>query len=201
MTEPATKDAVIRFLFERGFGWKSALIARFGIPVGGWSHVRPLLDDGSSIDSYEGQIYEPAGGWGVPGFPPAIAPGVAHRPPNWRKVKASAVVAIPVTAQQKAEWLKFLWAGAAGHIAYDFGAIEDFIDGKDAVHRNADICSAFARESARHLWLGHPSNIMSRQVSPDMFYALTQEAYGGTVVVQKGAQPVGAPKESVHAPT
>lgn len=183
---------VVRFLFERGFGWKSALIARFGLPIDGWSHVRPILDDGSSIDSYESWIYSPPTGWGVPGFSHAIAPGVAHRPPTWRALKASAVVVVPVTSEQKAKWLKFLWDGIAAHIAYDMGAIEDFITGKDKVHRNADICSAWARESGRHIWLGHPSNIMSREVSPDMLYALAQEAWGGTVMLQKGNQPVGA---------
>lgn len=189
MTESAPKDAVIRFGFERGYGWKSYWIARFGFPIDGWSHVRPLLDDGSSIDSFESWIYAPPTGWSVPGFPEAIGPGVAHRPPTWRKVKASAVVVVPVTAEQKAKWLKFLWDGVAAHIAYDMGAIEDFIVGKDKAHRNADICSAWARESGRNIWLGHPSNVMSRQVSPDMLYAISQEAWGGTVMLQKGGQP------------
>jgi hypothetical protein len=196
MTEAAPKDAVIRFLFERGFGWKSYLIERFGFPVDGWSHVRPLLDDGSSIDSYESTIHAPMGGWDVPGFPRTIKAGVAHRPPTWRKVKASALVVIPVTADKKASWLKFLWHGVASHIAYDMGAIEDFIEGVDAVHRNADICSAWARESARSIWLGHPSSVKSRHCSPDMVFALSQEAWGGTVTDQKGTQPKGA-----YAPT
>jgi hypothetical protein len=192
VTESAPKDAVIRFLFELGYGWTSLLIGRFGLPIGGWSHVRPILDDGSSIDSYEGWIYSAPEGWGVSGFPQSIAPGVAHRPPNFRKVKASALVVIPVTSEQKAKWLKFLWAGADAHLAYDFAAIENYILGGNRPAKNSDICSAWARQSARNLWLGHPSNVLSREVSPDMFYALTQEAYGGTVIVQKGTPPAGA---------
>jgi hypothetical protein len=192
VTEAVLKSDVIRFRFELGRGLASCAIARFGFPTNGWSHVRPVLDDDSSIDSYEDWIYAPKGGWGMPGFPNKIAPGVAHRPPIWRKVKSSALVVIPVTSAQKAKWLEFLWAGANAHLAYDFAAIEDYIFGGNRPAKSADICSAWARQSARNLWLGHPSNILSREVSPDMFYALSQEAYGGTVVVQKGTPPAGA---------
>jgi hypothetical protein len=197
VTDAVSKDAVIRFLFEEGPGILSCAIARFGFPTGGWSHARPILPDGSSIDSFEDEICAPKGGWPVPGFPDKIAAGVAHRPPQWRKVKASALVVIPVTAEQEAKWLKFLWEGAEAKLPYDHNAIEDFVFGGDRPGVSADgkqsaICSAWCRQSARNLWLGHPSNILSREVSPDMFYALSQEAYGGTVVVQKGTPPAGA---------
>jgi hypothetical protein len=170
----------IRFRFELGYGVFSDLIARFGFSYGGWSHVRPLLDDGSSIDSYEDDIYAPNGGW--KGFPPVIPSGVQHRPENFRRVKRSCIVEVPVTLKQKQAWLRFLWEGADAGLAYDHAAIEGYILGGNRHARKADICSAWARQSGKHIGLGHRSNVPSHEVSPDMFYAIVQEGWGGQVI-------------------
>jgi hypothetical protein len=169
----------IRFKFELGDGPISYLISRFGFSAHGWSHVRPLLDDGSSIDSYESWVHAPKGGW--PGYPPSIPPGVQHRPPCFRPVKASQVISIPVTAQQKQAWLNFLWDGARKGLAYDHAAIEDFVLGGNRKARKSDICSAWATKTGRVIGLGHHTNVSAREISPDMLYALSQEAWGGVV--------------------
>lgn len=175
----------VRVLFELGHGVISGLIARFGFSSGGWSHVRPLLDDGSSIDSYEDPLFAPRGGWPKDGnaYPSVIAPGVRHRPAHFREVKASAIVSIPVTEGQKAEWLEFLWAGARAQLPYDHAAIENFeLGGNRPTPKNAYICSAWMTKSARVIGLGHKSNIPVNEVSPDALFLLAQEGWGGTVV-------------------
>lgn len=172
----------IHFRFELGYGWISWLIARFGFSTRGWSHVRPLLDDGSSIDSYEDWVHAPKGGWREGSYPSSIPPGVRHRPANFRRVKASQVLAVPVTAAQKAAWLQFLWEGARAGLAYDHKAIEGFIKGGNRHARKAFICSAWGAKSGRVIGLGHKSNVPSHEVSPDMLYALAQEAWGARVI-------------------
>lgn len=168
---------LIHFAFELGYGPISYLISRFGFSVGGWSHVRPLLDDGSSIDSFEDTI---TGKW--PGFPSTIDPGVRLRPPHFRKLRASAVVAVPVTSAQKEVWKKFLWVGARAHLRYDHGAIDGFIEGRNLHTRKSYICSAWAAKSGRRIGLGHPSNVPVHEISPDILFALSQEAWGGKVI-------------------
>lgn len=172
----------IHLRFELGFGPISWLIARSGLPTHNWSHVRPLLDDGSSIDSYESWVHAPRGGWMLGTFPPSIPPGVQHRPVSFRKVKATEIVAVPVSAQQKADWLRFLWDGAKAALAYDHAAIDGFVLGANRHARKSFICSAWGRASGRKIGLGYKSTVPSHEVSPDMLYAIAQEAWGGHIL-------------------
>jgi hypothetical protein len=173
----------IHFAFELGFGWTSYLISRFGFSSHGFSHVRPLLDDGSSIDSYEDAISPPRNAEDWPGdYPWVIPPGVQHRPEKFRELKARTVVMVPVTSYQKEAWLKFLWKGVHDKLPYDHAAIEGFTLGGAHHVKDAYICSAWARQSGTHIGLGYHSEVPSYEVSPDMLYAIVQEAWGGKVV-------------------
>jgi hypothetical protein len=168
----------IAIQFELGEGMLSYLISRFGFSAGGWSHVRPLLPDGTSIDSYEEDIVAPQGGWGDPRFPQVIPAGVQHRPASWRPLKRSCVVELTVSDAQARTWESNLWAGVG--LPYDHKAIEGFILGGDRHLKHADICSAWSELNVRKLGIGFPSPVRSHEVGPDMhYYGVTR--LGGTV--------------------
>lgn len=172
----------IRFMFMLGMGFSSWAIARFGFSAGGWSHVAPMLPDGSYIDSRDDWIHAPPKGWKFPGFAPSIPPGVQHRPPNYCKRRRWAVVEIMVTPEQAQEWESYL----RKHIGakYDRAAIWGFALGRKMHSAKRFICSAFSLSSLERLRVFQKSDIGASEVSPDSLYVMMRARPGSRIVAR-----------------
>lgn len=79
----------IKLQFVREKGWMPRLIARYG--GGHFSHVDTVLDDGRLLGARNDHV-----------------PGVQIRPRGYTDFVGRVVMAVPVTAEQKAAYLKFL---------------------------------------------------------------------------------------------
>lgn len=183
MEPPAPPQTVpIRFMFMLGRGFTSWMIARFGFSAGGWSHVAPMLSDGSFIDSRDDWVHAPGKGWKQSIFPPSIPPGIQHRPPNYCKRKRFAVVEIQVTPEQAREWDAYI----RSHIGakYDRAAIWGFALGRKMHSRKRFICSAFAMSSLERIGILQKSDIRTFEVSPDSLYVVMRARPGSVVAVR-----------------
>lgn len=163
-----------------GYGLSSWAIAREGYSVGGWSHIAPMLPDGSHIDARDDWIHAPTKGWGDSRFQPSIAPGVQHRPPNYEKWKRWAVVQFLLPDDQVDRAHRFLWESIGD--GYDSKAIAGFILGL-SLHAPAHfICSALGYNFCRTAQLGYDGPIPNYEVSPDDLYLLMTNGWGGKII-------------------
>lgn len=154
----------------RGFGASSWLISREGMSQGGYSHIAPMLPDGSYIDARNDAIVAPSNGWSVKGYPNYIAPGVQHRPPQYELWKKQTIVEVPWTDEQEAIGLAFLKANIGAQ--YDQRAIESFVFGV-ALHGDGQfICSAFELAMCRACGLLPNTPTPEWEVPPDTVFMM-----------------------------
>lgn len=169
----------------RASGLSSYLISREGMAWGGFSHVLALLPDGSVIDSRsDAQPWlDPESG--KPGA--GKLAGVRWRPNFYERWVRLAVVEIPCTERQAADWEGNLRSKIGD--PYDPAAILGFIFGLRLHKRGHFICSALQAGAQRRCGLLRNqarSIIPPSGISPDMLFALDTDGLGGTITRRYG---------------
>lgn len=172
----------LRYKYVCGFGLSSWLISRQGLSWGGFSHVAPMLPDGSHIDARSDIIRAPKGGWKddagnlIAAFPPAIPAGIQHRPGGYEDWLREVVVEVPCTAQQEADAYGYM----RRHIGdqYDDAAIGGFISGFAMHGRGRAICSAFTLDILRFVKLTKGTFIKTWEVPPNTMFMVMTEGMG-----------------------
>lgn len=168
---------VWRTKFVRGFGLSSGLIAREGLSNDGYSHVAPMLPDGSHIDARDNVMHAPKVGWIMQGFPDTIPAGVQHRPPQYENWAKQTIVEIPCTEQQASDRVSWLTKHLGAQ--YDQGAIESFMFGVRLHGDSQFICSALELTCMHDCDLAHAGLIAEWMVPPDTVFMLQTEGLGG----------------------
>ena len=176
---------MIRFKYCCGFGFSSWLISREGLSWGGFSHVAPMLPDGSYIDARSDVIRAPRGGWKDPAgnvltaFPPTIPAGIQHRPWNYMNNKREVIVEVPCTSVQETLAYKYLNSRIGDE--YDKDAIGSFIFGIPLHSKGHSICSALGLEVMRAVSLTEGNSVQTWEVPPDTLFMFQTEGMGARV--------------------
>lgn len=176
----------LRFKYVCGFGLSSWLISRQGLSWGGFSHVAPMLPDGSHIDARSDVIHAPRGGWKdaagniMAQFSPAIPSGIQHRPPAYEDWKREVIVEVDCSADQEADAYGYMQR----HIGdqYDKAAIGAFIFGFAMHGRGRAICSAFTLDIMRYVKLTKGTFIKTWEVPPNTMFMVHTEGMGARAI-------------------
>lgn len=149
--------------FLLGPDWSSRLIARYGMPTGGWSHCASVLSDGRYLDARSDVLD------GVPA-------GVHIRHPDTERWVRKRRASLQVTVAEYRDWEANLRAKITD--AYARTDIVNFILGRPGHHAGQWVCSAMAVNSVQHvsrLWdpahLGfvpYPLPVEAHAISPDV---------------------------------
>jgi hypothetical protein len=161
--------------FLLGTDWTSRVIARYGVPTGGWSHCASVLKDGRYLDARSDEIA------GVP-------PGVHIREANTEKFLRKQRATLQVTDAEYASWEANLRAKITD--SYGRGDILGFVFGR-AGHVNGQwICSALAINAIQHIsrgwepphlgYIPYPMEVAAHAISPDML-SMILDAVGFTL--------------------
>lgn len=145
----------IALQFVLGKGWSSRAIAWWGQSYGGFSHVDAVLADGTLL----GARSDAVGGQ---------APGVRIRPPDYEKWARRAVVTIPSTDAQAANWEGYLRTQVGD--PYDKADILGLILGIPLMSAGHWICSALQFSALRVIGKAPPVPQIPQQIPPNMLY-------------------------------
>ena len=155
----------IKLQFVRENDLASRVIAWFS--AGHFSHVDTVLDDGQLLGARDDSV------GGKP-------PGVQIRPPGYAHFVVRVVMAVPVTAEQKAAYLAFL-CDQVGK-PYDTEAIWAFLFNRNWREADSWICSELAAAGAEHAEIVPRLYLAANKITPVAF-ALAISAVNGTVVL------------------
>ena len=184
LRSPLPRREVIRFKLVLGYGPSSWMIAKEGLPWGGFSHAINLLADGTVIDARsdkqpcltkDGKL------------DPVKRAGVQHRPDDYERWKRSVTIEIPVASGMAAKWEKWLHAQVGDD--YDGAAIWGFIAGVRDHWRRHWICSALCLGSGREVGVfhsGHLRMLKDSDCSPDVLCWLASAGAKGEIVERYG---------------
>lgn len=170
--------ARIRTKWVCGFGPSSWAISIDGFSYHGYSHVAPMLADGSHIDARNDWIKLKDGTW--------IPPGVQHRPPNYEKWKRWAIVEFEVTEEQEFQYYAFLHQQVVDKVQYDSRAILGIIFGLPLHAKGHYMCSEMFFAVMHKIGVAKPTTVKGYEVSPDDAYLLATAGWGGTVTRKYG---------------
>jgi len=161
--------------FLLGTDWSSRLIARYGVPTGGWSHCASVLSDGRYLDARSDVLA------GVPA-------GVHIRLPTTEKWVRKQRASLQVTDAEYADWEANLRAKITD--AYGKSDIMDFIFGRPGHVAGQWICSALAINAVQHIskgwtaphkgYIPYPMQVPAHAISPDML-SMILDAVGFTL--------------------
>lgn len=167
--------AVIAVDFLLGTDISSRIIARYGVPTGGWSHCASVLKDGRYLDARSDVLS---------GVPAGVHIREAASEPFRRKQRASLVV----TDAEYDAWEANLRAKITD--AYGRSDIMGFILGRPGHVAGQWICSALAINAIQHIsrswtpphlgYIPYPMQVAAHAISPDML-SMILDAVGFTM--------------------
>jgi hypothetical protein len=180
----------IRHKYVRAPGFESWVIARDGMPWGGFSHVAALLPDGTLLDARADKT-KCLTRSGKPD--PIQRAGIQLRPDGYEKWVRWIVVEIECTAPQARDWEAYLRSRIGEE--YDADAIWAFALGTRKIGtltlhkpRHA-ICSALQYAACHHVRLmhdGHRALVPASGVSPDALALVSTMGLPGMIVRSYG---------------
>lgn len=150
-------DAALRWQFVLGAGLPSRAIAWWGSGYNGWSHVDAILPDGSCLGARSDVI----GG---------VKAGVQIRPPAYEKWVRRAVLKLPCTAGEAAEWETYLRSQVGD--PYDKADILGLIIGRPISSAGHWICSALQTDALERVGKLPKLPLTPQQVSPNTLLAM-----------------------------